>query len=141
MDAALDRFEQRPIVERLLEEGKRAPIEGTDPCRRVVESTDEDDRQASCRRQELILKLQSVESRKLHIEDEAHGVVGVLRAQEILGAGEAHRRITGGGDQPLESPQDRPIIINDADHGDAVVKIYAQMEGMDIGPWSSGYGD
>lgn len=81
----------------------------------VVESRDEDDRDAAARGRQLLLQLQSVHAGHLHINDETCGVVQMAKAEKALGRFKSCGSESERFDEQGRAPANRSIVVNDRD--------------------------
>jgi hypothetical protein len=97
---------------------------------------DENDRNAAARGSQVVLKLQSIHARHLHVNDETRGIVQVTGTQERFGGFISRRAKAKGLDEERGGSANRPIVVNYRDqilyHPEALtgVNIFAERVGI-----------
>src|SRR5262245_43665440 len=110
-DRALDRLDQRHLVEGLRQVLHRPTPPRTLSRDAVVVGGDEDDGNRRARAGEAFLQVQPAQAAEMDVHHEAIDGAGAHRHQELLGGGERLHAETGDLDEPAEGAQHCGVIV------------------------------
>src|SRR5262245_34567167 len=106
----------------------RSPLDRRHARWLLWERRHEDDGNAMTRIDQEALQLKSTETCHAHVADQAGGVAGEARPQELLGRRKRHRRIAM---RPEEAPgclANGLIIVDNRNHGDLAAEAFSPPE-------------
>src|ERR1700682_4149812 len=113
VQSLVNRIQQVLVSKGLGQEFDRAGFHGLHGHRNISVPGDEDDRNAQAGVSQLALKIQTVNSRKSYVQNQAAWTVGPLAAQEILRRCEGLRLQAHRLQHALDSRAHQVIVIND----------------------------
>src|ERR1700730_8662294 len=120
IQSLMDRIQQVLVPERLGQELYRTGFHGPHGHRNISMTGDEDDGNPYARVGQLALKIQTVDTRKSHVQNEATWSIRSLAAQELLrrpeGLGTQANRL----EHALHGRTHLGIVINDEHRGSAL---------------------